>query len=101
MVGYRELDPKQRQSNAAAAKKALLEKFRAATQGFGADERARARKALKDKRLARAAEREISKAKLKAEQAESEAALLREQKAQRDARYADRKATKKIRRRGY
>ena len=130
MVSYGDLDPKQRQSNSTAAKKALVEKLRATLHGPAAEERARARKAVHDARLARAAEREAVKAKLDAEraaeaaraaelaaqaardaeaerirleneEAERQAALLIEQKAKRDERYAARKAAKKVRRRGY
>ena len=130
MTGYRDLHPKERQSNAIAAKKALVEQLRAASQGPAAEERRKAREALNEERLARATEREAAKAKLKAEQvaeaakaaevsaqaqreaeaekvrlaakeAERAATLLLEQKVARDARYAARKAEKKIRRRGY
>jgi hypothetical protein len=130
MAGYRDLDPKERQSNATAAKKALVEKLRATLHGPAADERAKHRQAINDQRLARAGEREAAKAKLEAEQAaeaaraaelaaqarreeeaekirleheeaERQVALLAEQKAKRDERYAARKAAKKVRRRGY
>jgi hypothetical protein len=119
-----------RQSNAAAAKKQMLQKFRAASQDPGLAERQAARAAIHKARLAREAEREkarkireaeraaqaareaelaaqaareaeAAKAAAEAEEAELALALAAEQKAARDARYAARKAAKKVRRRGY
>jgi hypothetical protein len=130
MTGFKELDPQQRQRNVAANKKAQVEKMRAASKGPAAEERDKARKAVNDERLVRRAEREKAKESLKAEQnaadaraaalaaqverdaiaekdrlareeSEREAALLIEQKAARDARYAARKTAKTVRRRGY
>jgi hypothetical protein len=123
-------DLQQRQSTAAAAKKAMLEKFRAASNDPTLAERIAARKAVNEARLVRIAEREAAKKVLEAQQAEEaaraaeavlqaardaekaealiaaekverEALLELEQKAARDARYAARKAAKKMRRRGY
>jgi hypothetical protein len=123
------LDPdlNDRQSHAAAAKKALLEKFRAAAADPTIEQRraayeaeSLARKAIRDAaRKKREAEEAIATARAAelaekarreaeefaalatAEAAEREAALKAEQKAARDARYAARKAAKKERRRGY
>ena len=115
-----------RQSNAAAAKKQMLEKFRAASQDPGLAERQAARAAIHEARLAREAEREkarkIREAELprklrarpslphklrakrkrprlppEAEEAERALTLAAEQKAARDERYAARKAAKKAR----
>jgi hypothetical protein len=130
MNSYKGLDPQQRQSNAAAAKKAMLEKFRAAAEHPAVAKRDAARVAVNEARLFRSAEREAAKkarqveldeqaahaaelalqaereavrveADTAAEKAEREASLEAEQKAARDARYAARKAAKKVRRRGY
>ena len=116
-----------RQSNSAAAKKAMLEKFRAAAND---PEIAARRSTIEAERLARRAERfaagiereaeraeqfardaeiaakakretEEAEAVAAAELAEREATLKAEQKAARDVRYAARKAAKKERRRGY
>ena len=123
-------DLKDRQSNAAKAKKAMLEKYRAAAEDPAAAERRAAKVKVNEARLTRQAEREAEKkvqqakraaqaardAELaeqakrdaaKAEQlavvqkADEQAALEAEQKAARDARYAARKAAKKVRRRGF
>jgi hypothetical protein len=130
MSGYKGLDPKERQSNAIAARKAMLEKFRAAAEDPAIAQKHAARMAVHEARLARMAEREaarkarqaeldaqaaraaelalqaereakLAEARLAAEKAERQAALEAEQKAARDARYAARKAAKKVRRRGY
>jgi hypothetical protein len=119
-------DLRERQDASAQAKKAMLEKFRAAP---GPDdpavaERRAAREALLVERTARAAQREAAKraheaelaqqtaraaelaaqaereaaeikARAAAERAEREAAVLVEQKAARDERYAARKAAAK------
>jgi hypothetical protein len=130
MNGNKVPDIQQRQSTAAAAKKAMLEKFRAASDDPAVAKRLVARTAVYEARLVRNAEREAgnrtreaalaeqaahavevavqaqgeaekAKALLAAEQVEREAALEAEQKAARDTRYAARKAAKKVRRRGY
>ena len=128
MSRFRDPDSKDRQSNAAAAKKAMLEKFWTAAGDPAIAER---RAALEAERVIRpGAERDAAKikhdadraeqvaraaefvanAKREAEEAEAlaaaemavrEAALKAEQKAARDIRYAARKAAKKERRRGY
>ena len=130
MSSYKALDPQQRQSNAAAAKKAMLERFRAAAEDPAVAKRQAVRVAMNEARLVRTTEREAAKKMRKAEldrqaaqaaehasqaqleavraealaaaeKAEREAALEAEQKAARDARYVARKAAKKVRRRGY
>jgi len=119
-------DLRERQEDSARAKKALLEKFRAAPGPAdpAVAERRAAREALLVERTARAAQRETAKrahevelgqqaaraaelaaqaqreavetkARTAAERAEREAAVLVEQKAARDKRYATRKAVKK------
>ena len=119
-----------RRSAADAAKKAMLEKFRAALQDPGREEQRAKRLDIHNARLVRVAERETAtkaaQAKLAAqaareselaaqavrkaeeastrvaaEEGERAAARKAEQKAERDARYAARKAAKKVRRRGY
>src|SRR5688500_6579440 len=86
MTGYRELHPQERQNNAIAAKKALVEQLRAASQGPAAEERRKAREILNEERLARATEREAAKVKLKAEQvAEAARAAELSAQAQREA----------------
>lgn len=130
MNGYKGPDLQQRQSNAAAAKKAMLEKFRAASVDPAVAQLQATRVAVNEARVVRVAEREVAKrvrtaelaeqaardteriaqAQREAEKAEAliavekaghSAALEAEQKAVRDARYAARKAAKKERRRGY
>ena len=130
MSGFKYPDLHERQSAAAAAKKAMLEKFRAASEDPGAADRAAARAAVHEARQARMAERDAAKkaqeaeraaqavrdaervaqakreaaeaqARIAADKIEQEALLEMEQKAIRDARYAARKAAKKERRRGY
>jgi hypothetical protein len=130
MSSYKGLDPEQRQSNAAAVKKAMLERFRAASEDPAVAKRQAARAAMNEARLVRVAEREAAKrvhkaelaeqaaraadlvlqaereaeiveARVAAEKAEHAASLEAEQKAARDVRYAARKAAKKERRRGY
>jgi hypothetical protein len=130
MSGYKDPNLQDRQSNAAAAKKAMLEKFRAASEDPDAAARQAARLAVNEARAVRVAEREAVKkvrqaelaekaaqaaelvlqaqreaeaaeALVAAEKAEAEVALAAEQKAARDARYAARKAAKKQRRKGY
>ncbi|MDO9413665.1 MAG: DUF6481 family protein [Pseudolabrys sp.] len=130
MPSFRSPDVLERRNNAAAVKKALLEKFKAAAQDPTLEEARLKRVAIAEARDVRNAEREAArkvreaelavlaaaeaerqlKAKKEAEELEAmiEAeklaahdALLAEQKAARDARYAARKAAKKERRRGY
>jgi hypothetical protein len=130
MSRYQGPDLEQRQSNAAAAKKAMLEKFRAASEHPAVAKRDATRVAVNEARLVRIGEREAAKrgrtaevaeqaahtaelvlqaqreakkaeALIAAEKAEREASLEAEQKAARDARYAARKVAKKVRRRGY
>lgn len=130
MSSFKYPDLAERQSLAAAAKNAMLEKFRAATQDPAAGARRKARTALNDARVVRAAERDaekkerqaekarqaaraaehVAQAQREAEQAEAllaadkaqhKAALEAGQKVVRDARYAARKSAKKERRRGY
>ena len=122
---FQEPDHQQRQSAAAAAKLAMLQKFRTASEDPEVARRHVARVAMNEERLVRMAEREAAKLAREAEQAaraaqaqreaeEAEALLVAErteraillaakQKAARDARYAARKAAKKgtPSRRGY
>jgi hypothetical protein len=127
---YKEPDQHQRQSAAVAAKKAELEKFRAASEDPAVADVHATRAAVNKARLVRIAERETAKvaheaelaaqaalaaelvlqaqreaerieALVAAEKTERQALLEVEQKAARDARYAARKAAKKERRRGY
>ncbi len=129
-LGFKNPQLSDRQSAADAAKKAMLEKFRAAQQDPAQEEQRAKRVAIAEARQIRAAEREAAKkaneakraaqaardaelarqaareaeeakARLAVEEAERAAALEAEQKAERDARYAARKAAKKVRRRGY
>jgi hypothetical protein len=130
-MSFRVPDVLERRNNAAAVKKAMLEKFRAVTQdpvlaeqqrlkriainearAVRMAEREAARKVREAELAAQAAreaeiaaqeqrEREAAEALAKAEEAERALALAAEQKAARDARYAARKAAKKLRRRGY
>ena len=131
MSGFRTPDVLERRNNADAVKKAMLEKFRAVTQDTTRAEQIRAqRQAIAEAREARVAEREAARkvreaelaaeaarqaeieaqaqrereaaaALLAAQEAEEALRLASEQKAARDARYAARKAAKKMRRRGY
>ncbi len=129
MSSFKIPDLAQRNASAAEAKKGLLEKFRQASGDPGIAERlaaraeiARARAVREEKRAAerlvlqaqkaeearQAAERaaemqrevEASHAQDLALKAEKDLALLAEQKAARDERYAARKAAKKERRKG-
>ena len=130
-MSFRVPDVLERRNNAAAVKKAMLDKFRAVTQDPVLVEQQRLkRSAINEARDARMAEREAARkvreaelaaqaareaeiaaqaqrereaaeALVKAEEAERALALAAEQKAARDARYAARKAAKKLRRRGY
>src|SRR5258708_18874671 len=129
-MSFQDLDHQRRQSAAAAAKQAMLQKFRAASEDPEVARRHAARVAMNEARLVRMAEREAAKLAREAELAEQAAraaelavqaqreaeeaeallaapsaqlAILLEadQKAARDARYAARKVAKKERRRGY
>jgi len=133
-LSFKYPDHQDRQTSAAAAKKAMFEKFRAASQDPTLEERRKERLVIHEARLARQAERQAEKeaarkqreaelaaqaareaeeaakaareaeeaeAKRKADEAEQMVLLLADQKAKRDARYAARKAAKKMRRRGY
>lgn len=130
MINFRSPDVLERRNNAAAVKKAMLEKFRAAAQDPALEEQRLARIAINEAREGRMAERDAAKkvretelaaqaavaaehaaqtqretekleALVEAAKLEQAAALAAEQKAERDARYAARKAAKKVRRRGY
>jgi hypothetical protein len=130
MGNYKDPDFQERKDTAAAAKKALLQKFLAAADNPKIAQRQAERLAINEARLTRKAEREAGRlkhetelaeelatvakrdvqARLEAEKAatllavqnaEREAAIAVEKKAERDARYAARKAAKKVRRRGY
>ena len=130
MSSYKDPDLQHRQRDAAAAKKATLEKFRAAADDPAVAMRHATRVAMNGARLVRIAEREAAKrtreaelaeqatraaelalqaqceaekveALAAAEKAEREALVAAEQEVARDARYAARKAAKKERRRGY
>jgi uncharacterized protein DUF6481 len=119
MKSYKDPDHQQRQSAAAAAKKAMLDKFRAASNDPAVADRHTARAAVNEARLVRKAEREAAKvvreaelahaaelvlqaqreaekveALIAAETIERQALLKVEQKAARDVRYAARKARK-------
>ena len=120
MSSFQAPDHQQRQSAAAAAKLAMLQKFRAASEDPEVARRHAARVAMNEARLVRMAEREAAKRAreaelaeqaelaaqaqreaeevavlLAAQAAEREILLKAEQKAARDARYAARKAAKK------
>jgi hypothetical protein len=128
MGNYKDSEFQERKNTAAAAKKALLQKFLAATEDPKIAQRQAERVALNEARLIRKAERETARLRreaelaeelataakrdaqvrleaekaatlLAAEEAEREAAITAEKKAERDARYAARKAAKKVRRR--
>ncbi len=134
MSQFRTPDAFERRNNAAAVKKAMLEKFRAATQDPELESKRQERLAVAEARNERQAKRDaereaerqaraaeaarlaaaeaerLAKAEAEAkelaaleaaESAAAEEALLAEQKAKRDERYAARKAAKKSRRRGY
>jgi hypothetical protein len=123
-MSFQDPDHQQRQSAAAAAKQAMLQKFRAASEDPEVARRHAARVAMNEERLVRMAEREAAKrareaelaeqaaraaelgaqaqreaeeaeALLTAERAERAILLEAEQKAARDARYAARKAAKR------
>jgi hypothetical protein len=130
MSTYKTPDLQQRRSSATAAKAAMLAKHRALANSPELAKRRAEREAINDARVIRVSEREAARrlrdaelarqaahaaaqavlaereaeklaAAKVAEQAELAAALAIEQKAARDARYAARKAAKKVRRRGY
>jgi len=127
---FRSPDVFERRNNAAAVKKALLDKFRAASQDPTLEQKRLERIAINEARAARMTEREAARkvreaelarlaaieaerqaqAKREAEELETliaaekeaaEATLAAQKKVERDARYAARKAAKKERRRGY
>src|SRR5258706_3291305 len=130
MSAYKIPDLQQRQDNAAAAKKATLNKFRASSEDHAVIERHTAiRVAVNKARSVRVAEREVAKnlskvelaeqtaraaelaaqaqrdaeiagARIAAEKVDRATLLEVDQKAARDARYKARKAAKKVRRRG-
>ena len=103
----RQPDYLDRQSSAAKAKSALLEKFRANQESDEAFAKRQAalieiREAREKREAERKAAAEVARqaelerlAKLKAEEEERAGALAAEQKARRDARYASRKKRKK------
>src|SRR5664280_31952 len=101
MPHFRSPDVLERRNSAASIKKAMLEKFRAASQDPALEQQRLNRIAVNEARAGRMAEREAAKKLREAEVAERAVALAAEQKAERDARYAARKAAKKVRRRGY
>ena len=130
MSSFKSPDLQERQKTAAAAKAAMLEKHRAASKDPELAKRLAARQAISEARAVRVSERRAAKqvrdveearqaahaaelavqaereaekveAAKVAEQVERAAVLEIEQKAARDARYAARKAEKKVRRRGY
>lgn len=134
MSQFRHPDAFERRNNAAAVKKAMLEKFRTATQDPELEIKRQQRVAIAEARNERLAKREAEReaerqaraaeeARLAAIEAERQAkaeaeakelaaleeaerfaaheALLAEQKAKRDERYAARKAAKKNKKRGY
>jgi hypothetical protein len=119
----------ERKANASASKLSIIEKFKTAAQNPASEEKAAARMEIAKARAIRVAEREAARKVRQAEMAaealkaealaaeqlaeaeqialqatrdnaEREVALLAEQKAVRDARYAARKAAKKERRKG-
>lgn len=129
MSGYKQPDFNERRNDAATARKALLERAKIASAdpaiaeriaeraviSAARQQRAEIRATAKRQReaeaaaeaarlaeLAAQAQREAEAAEVvrKAEEAERALALLVEQKAARDARYAARKAAKKQRRKG-
>src|SRR6266852_5711261 len=112
MSSFQDPDHQQRQSAAAAAKQAMLQKFCAASEDPEVARRHAARVAMNEARLVRMAEREAAKRAREAELAEQAAraaelaaqaqreaeeadALLAAQRADRDAQYAARKGSKK------
>ena len=129
-MSFKYPDLQDRLKSSAAAKSAMLEKLRAAANDPDREKRDAERMAIAQARAVRMAERETARkaqeaelarqaaiaaeaakqAQLEAERldalklaedAERLVALEAEQKAARDARYAARKAAKKVRRRGY
>jgi hypothetical protein len=122
-MSFQDPDHQQRRSTAAAAKQAMLQKFRASSEDPEVARRHAARVAMNEARLVRIAEHETAKrahetelaeqaaraaelaaqvqreaeeaeALLAAQSAERAILLKAEQKAARDARYAARKAAK-------
>ena len=68
-MSFKYPDLAERQKLAAAAKDAMLKKFRAASESPVAEAKREARVALNEARVARAAEREVAKKELQAEKA--------------------------------
>jgi hypothetical protein len=130
MGNYGDPDFQERKNTAAAAKKALLQKFLVAAEDPKMAQHRAERVAINEARMVRIAEREAGRRKreadlaeelvraanreaqaqleaekaailLAAEEAERAAAIAAEKKSERDARYAARKVAKKVRRRGY
>ena len=87
-MAFKYPDLQERQKTAAAAKKALLEKFKAASNDPAIAEREAARVAINEARLARAAEREAAKKTREAElaaQAARDAELAAQAKREAEA----------------
>jgi hypothetical protein len=130
LLGFKDPKLGDRRSAADAAQKAAIEKFRAALKDPTREEQRAKRLAIHDARRIRTAERkaakeaaearlaaeaaretalanqaareaEDAKARAAAEDLERAVSLKAEQKADRDARYAARKAAKLVRRRSY
>jgi len=130
MSSFRSPDLLERQKSAASVKKVMLEKFCTTLQDPAVEQQRIKRVAVNEARVARAVERKVAKeardaelaahaahaaelaletnrkaakaeALAKAAAVEREEVLAKAQKAERDARYAARKAAKKMRRRGY
>src|SRR5229473_597156 len=90
MSSFQDPDHQQRQSAAAAAKQAMLQKFRAASKDPEVVRRHAARVAMNEVRLVRMAEREAAKLAREAELAEQAArAAELAARAQREAEEAD------------
>src|SRR5215470_921843 len=77
-MSFQDPDHQQRQSAAAAAKHAMLQKFRAASEDPEVTRRHAARVAMNEARLVRMAEREAAKRAREAELAEQAARAQRE-----------------------
>ena len=75
MINFQDPDHQQRRSAAAAAKQAMLQKFRAASEHPEVAQRQAARIAISEARLLRIAEREAAKRAREAEQAARAAEL--------------------------
>jgi hypothetical protein len=96
MNRFRQTSVADRQNDAEIAKKAALEKYRAAVNAPGLAQRLVARQAVKNARNTRVAERRAMRvaavARKTAEKAAEEAALLRSQKAAAQAEHVAREA---------